>query len=385
MDTRRLVGLDVARCLALIGMVSTHVLAERDPDGSLTFIQGLAGGRSAALFAVLAGVSLALMTGRQDPVRGRERAARSLGVAVRALVIAGIGLLLGPLTSGLAVILTYYGVLFLLGLPFLGMRARPLFVLAGVWALLAPVVSYLVQPHLPGRGFGNPTVEQLSDPAQLLSELTFTGYYPVLPWLAYLLAGMGLGRLDLGRRRVQAWIAASGAVLCLGAAFVSHSLTSRDSVIAALLSGDEPLAGTGPELIERISGGMYGNTPVGGPWQWMLVVAPHSTTPFDLVQTIGSSLLVIEACLLVVGDPRPGLDASHRHRLRGRNHDALPVHAARGHAAEVPAPEAPWSYPWHVLTLMGIGAIFVYARRRGPLEWLVATLSARTAALVRAA
>ncbi len=375
----------MARCLALIGMVSTHVLAERDPDGSLTFIQGLAGGRSAALFAVLAGVSLALMTGRQDPVRGRERVARSLGVAVRALVIAGIGLLLGPLTSGLAVILTYYGVLFLLGLPFLGMRARPLLVLAGVWALLAPVVSYLVQPHLPDRGFGNPTVDQLSDPAQLLSELTFTGYYPVLPWLAYLLAGMGLGRLDLSRRRVQAWIAASGAVLSLGAAFVSHSLTSRDSVMAALLSGDDPLAGTGPELIERISGGMYGNTPVGGPWQWMLVVAPHSSTPFDLVQTIGSSLLVIGACLLVVGT----LDPAWTRRIAivfGAGTMTLSLYTLHVvMRAEVPAPEAPWSYPWHVLTLMGIGAIFVYARRRGPLEWLVATLSARTAALVRAA
>ena len=71
----RLVGVDVARCLALLGMVATHVLAERDPDGSLTTAQWLAGGRASALFAVLAGVSLALMTGRSTPVRGPERVA----------------------------------------------------------------------------------------------------------------------------------------------------------------------------------------------------------------------------------------------------------------------------------------------------------------------
>ena len=29
----RLVGLDVARCLALLGMVATHVLDERTPAG----------------------------------------------------------------------------------------------------------------------------------------------------------------------------------------------------------------------------------------------------------------------------------------------------------------------------------------------------------------
>ena len=55
----RLVGLDVARCLALLGMVATHVLDARTPDGELATAQWLAGGRASALFAVLAGVSLA--------------------------------------------------------------------------------------------------------------------------------------------------------------------------------------------------------------------------------------------------------------------------------------------------------------------------------------
>ena len=31
----------------------------------------------------------------------------------------------------------------------------------------------------------------------MLAELTFTGYYPAVPWLAYLLVGLALGRLDL--------------------------------------------------------------------------------------------------------------------------------------------------------------------------------------------
>ena len=64
----RLVGLDVARCLALLGMVATHVLDARTPDGELATAQWLAGGRASALFAVLAGVSLALMT-RDAPGR----------------------------------------------------------------------------------------------------------------------------------------------------------------------------------------------------------------------------------------------------------------------------------------------------------------------------
>ncbi|HET6703799.1 heparan-alpha-glucosaminide N-acetyltransferase domain-containing protein, partial [Amycolatopsis sp.] len=100
----RVVGLDVARCLALIGMIATHALVAVDEDG-VTFVQQLAGGRASALFAVLAGVSLALMTGGSSPVRGREREAAAGGLVVRALIVAGIGMALGGLGSGIAIIL----------------------------------------------------------------------------------------------------------------------------------------------------------------------------------------------------------------------------------------------------------------------------------------
>jgi uncharacterized membrane protein len=191
----RLVGLDVARCLALLGMVATHVLDARTPDGELATAQWLAGGRASALFAVLAGVSLALMT--REPLRGRPLALRSLGIAGRAVLIAALGLLLGGLDSGVAVILTYYGVLFVVGLPFTLLRVRALVPLTVAWVVVAPVVSHLVRPDLPERGFESPSFAQLADPGQLASELLLTGYYPVVPWLAYLLAGLALGRLDL--------------------------------------------------------------------------------------------------------------------------------------------------------------------------------------------
>jgi uncharacterized membrane protein len=370
----RLVGVDVARCLALLGMVATHVLDERDADGSLTAAQWLAGGRASALFAVLAGVSLALMTGRRTPVRGRERARRSAGLAVRALLIALLGLALGGLEHGIAVILTYYGVLFLLGLPFLGLRTRPLLALAAVWLVLGPVVSQLVRPHLPARRVGSPSFEQLGDPARLVSELLFTGYYPVVPWLAYVLLGMALGRADLSSRRVQAWLIGAGLAAALCATALSRWLTTRAPVAEQLLA-DEPGLSI-EDLLDRISRGMFGQTPVDGPWEWLLVVAPHSSTPFDLAQTMGSAAFVLGCCLGVVG-------------LAGRfGERALAVFFGAGtmtlslYTLHVlmrterfwPAEETE-SFRWHVLVLLAIGALFVAARRRGPLEWVVATAS----------
>ena len=349
----RLVGLDVARCLALLGMVATHVLDPRTPDGDLTFGQWLAGGRASALFAVLAGVSIALMTGGREPVRGRERALRSAGLALRAVLIATLGLVLGALESGVAVILTYYGVLFLLGLPFVGLRARTLAVLAAAWVVLAPVVSHLVRPDLPERGFASPTFGQLHDPGQLAGELLLTGYYPVFPWLAYLIVGMALGRADLRDPRLLAAVGAGGLVLALLATQVSHAVTD-------------------PVLRDRHATGMFGTTPGDGDWSWLLMVAPHSATPFDLAQTIGSALLVIAACLLLERVlPQPGV--VFLAVLFGAGTMTLTLYSLHVvmRTPDLWPEEEPGTYVWHVLVLLTIGLVYTAVGRRGPLETAV--------------
>jgi hypothetical protein len=366
----RLVGLDVARCVALLGMVTTHVLDERGPDGGLTLGQWLAGGRASALFAVLAGVTLALMTGGRTPVAGRERLARSAGVAARGLLVAVLGLVLALADSGLAVILTYYGVLFLLGLLFIGLRTRALLALAALWVVAAPVLSRLVRPHLPERGYASPAFDQLADPGRLAAELLLTGYYPVLPWLAYLLVGMALGRADLGSPRVAAWAAGAGLVLAVGATRVSHALTARWPAVDGL-----------PDVV---AAGSYGTTPPDGPWSWLLVVGPHSATPFDLAATIGSSLLVIGLCLLGVRR-LSGVALETVRILVGAGTMTLTLyslHVVLRTERVWPADE-PSAYPWHVLVLLAIGAGYAAARRPGPLERGVSAASRAVAERVR--
>ena len=367
----------MARCLALLGMVATHVLEARDPDGSLALGQALAGGRASALFAVLAGVSIALVTGRERPLRGGARARASVGLVVRAALVAALGLLLGEVDSGIAVILTYYGVLFVLALPFLGLSARWLGLLAVAWLVAAPVVSHLVRPSLPERQYSSPTWGQLvDDPGGLLAELTFTGYYPAVPWLAYVLVGLALGRLDLSSRRTAAWLAAGGLVAAVSATVVSGRLTARPDVQEALLTEPPAQDADAASLLDRIAGGLPGTTPTGGAWEWLLVVAPHTATPFDLAQTIGSALLVIGLALLVLGAARPpwrraaavffgaGTMTLTLYSLHvvARSRDLLPT-VLRD------------SYLFHVLLLLGIGSVFAAARLRGPLEGLVAAAS----------
>ena len=354
----RLVGLDVARCLALLGMVATHVLDERTPAGDLATAQWLAGGRASALFAVLAGVSLALMT--RDPLHGRPLVWRTLGIVGRALVIGALGLLLGGLDTGIAIILTYYAVLFVLGLPFTVLRMRWLALLATVWVVAAPVVSHLVRPDLPERGFESPTLDQLGEPGQLASELLLTGYYPAVPWLAYLLAGMALGRLDLRDRSLLGALALGGLGAAVLATQVSRTLAD-------------------PVAAEENATGMYGTTPADGDWSWLLLVAPHSATPFDLAQTIGSAVLVIAGCLLLERLlPRPATAVLAVVLGAGAATLTLySLHVVMRTERVWPA-EEPSSYLSHVGVLLAVGAALALLRLRGPLE-LVAGLPVRLA------
>jgi uncharacterized membrane protein len=218
----RLAGVDAARGLAVLGMVAAHVLPSTTDDGGVTLPEQIAGGRSSAAFAVLAGVGVALATRR-----GTDRWAQRLRLLLRALLIGALGLWLGGLDVDVAVILAYYAVFFVLLLPFLGWPPRRLLVAAATEALTAPVLSYLVRPRLPAGDFANPTWSSLSDPGDLLSDLLLAGVYPAVPWAAYLLTGLAVGQLALDRTATAVRLAAAGAALWAAAAAASACCSAR--------------------------------------------------------------------------------------------------------------------------------------------------------------
>jgi uncharacterized membrane protein len=300
-EARRLVGVDATRGLALLGMMAVHVLPAVDRDGGATTAHAIAGGRSAATFAVMAGAGLALLTGGTDPVRGRPWAAAAAGLVVRAAAIGGLGLLLGSADSGVAVILAYYAVLFVVAIPLLPLRAKPLMALAVTIAFLAPVLSYLLREgnRVPFSGH-NPTLSTLIDaPGDLAQALLLTGYYPVLAWTAYLCAGLAAGRLRLRERRTAAWLLGIGVAVAVAASMTSRLLLGPfggHDQIAATLSDPASLDNT-------LELGLYGNTPT-ATWWWLAVAAPHSSTPLDLLHTIGGALGLLGAMLLVASTGR---------------------------------------------------------------------------------
>lgn len=363
-----MVGLDVARCVALLGMVGTHTLASDAPGGS-ALVHEVAGGRSSALFALLAGVSMALMSGRTRPEHGAAATRTAARLFLRALLVAFLGLALGELDTNVAVILTYYGLLFCLGIPFLRLTWKPLAALAGVWTLLGPVLSHVVRPALPAPSYASPSFAAVEEPWQLLTELFLTGYYPAATWLAYLFAGMAVGRLPLSSVRVAAVLAIGGQVLALVAKVGSALLVDSGDVRGLLI---RTYAGPGsPELAEILREGLYGTTPTTS-WWWLTVSAPHTGTPFYLAHTIGTGLSVIGIALLFAS-VAPKLFAV----VFGAGAMTLTLYSLHV-VLLVPqawAEDSMASFLKHSAVILVIGAAYRLAGRSGPLERALALVT----------
>ncbi len=365
----RVVGVDVARCLALLGMMATHIVPGV-VDGHVTVLQRVAGGRSAALFALLAGVSLVLASGRRTPLRDRAWTAYAVAVLVRAALVGALGLLLGQLDSGIAVILASYALLFLVAVPFLRLATRPLVAVTAAWVVLGPVLSHVLRRSLPPFDYAVPSLGSLADPLGLLGELAVTGYYPALTWTPYLLAGIVVGRLDLRRTWTAPALAATGTAVALTGWAVSSWLLARSGVRGAL---SDTFSGAGrlPDLDATLQHGLYGTTPTGS-WWWLAVHAPHTGTPFDLLVTLGSALVVLGASLLAG-------------RVGGR---AVRVLFGAGtmtltlYTLHVLARTEGWwdgddlaTYLGQAAVALAVGAAFVALGWRGPLERAVGGLS----------
>lgn len=349
-DPQRLIGVDAARGLALIGMMAVHILPSRDPDRTISTAYLIASGRSSALFAVLAGVGLALAYGRTDPPEGEGLRSAATAVVVRAAVIGLIGLFLGELQSGVAVILVNYGFLFLLASVFLGLRAKPLLWMGSVWIVVGPVLSHLIRMGLPDPNLAVPGFDMVVQPGLLLREVFFTGYYPLFSWMAYLWVGMGLGRLRLKAHALKVLLV--GGALAVVAKFGS-----------ALLLG--PLGGS--QFLDELPIQFFGVTPT-TTWWYLAVSTPHSATPFDLAHTIGTSLLVIGACLLIAG---------FVHWIAAAGAMTLSIYTfhVAALATEAGRDDRMSLFLIHASVAIAFGLLWRHFVGRGPLESMTATLS----------
>ena len=366
----RLVAIDAARGLALVGLTAVHFLPAAYPDNNRpTLSWVLFAGDSAALFALLAGVGLAFSSGGRRPRAGRDLTAARAGIAVRALLIMAVGLTIGylmPEDPPAIGILVYYGAFFLLALPFLGLRARPLFLCSAAFAVIGPLLIHWLGALVPEYSSHNPAFEHLvTEPVAVFWQLLLTGTYPAATYMAYLLAGLAVGRLNLKSRRLQARLLAVGVGIAAAAKLLSWMLLYWADGYNTLLYSIVSL--TRRQLDDIIVFGPEGALPTNSLW-WQVLTTPHANTPFSVAWSLGVSTAVLAVFLVVA-----------------RKSDAwlLPLTAMGAmtltlYSAQLVLLSFEFHYGsrflWFVAVLV-VSALVALAWRhafgRGPLEWVV--------------
>ncbi|WP_281860417.1 heparan-alpha-glucosaminide N-acetyltransferase domain-containing protein [Salana multivorans] len=285
----RISGVDVARAVAIIGMLVAHLGTGHHASGGGWGEQWMwiFDGRSSALFATLAGVSIALMSRRArglgpvpplapGPLPPQRVAWRSVRVkiAVRAAILLPIGIALQALGTPVVIILPTYAVLFFMALPVLRLSTRWLVAIIAAAVTIGPLVvlglreatTGTVQPSLVEFGFG-------------VGELVW-GYYPALVWIGYLLAGLVMGRGNLASPRYAATLLGLGTAL----AAVGYGL-------GVLLQGVWANSAYAPDYLF---------------WPDVLVsTEPHAGSTFEVVGNLGVAVAVTGLCLLLT-TPRIG-------------------------------------------------------------------------------
>jgi uncharacterized membrane protein YeiB len=414
----RIVGLDAARAIAVFGMYYSHVGPFPESSGTWqSFLMDLPHGRSSALFATLAGLSLVLIAGGSRPKTGRSLRQAVVKIAIRAVLLLALGTWLTSTGTSIVVILAFYGLYFLLALPFVKLRARTLAILAVVVGIGGPIVVQWLwtadTSWMQGFDANDPLSQWGGDG---LLSLALNGTYPAVSWMAYIFAGMALGRLDFARKAVRIRLAIIGPALALlgygGSWLVGRFLPSPETVDSADYKAFEQawskaLEGTDSsnwteeqwKQWDTENAWIYDKLPdeTGGgngfDWTALVGASPHSGTPFELAGNIGVAISIIVGLIALLGHCGKASLWSRRilAPLIAVGSMSLTVYVA--HIAGVwflmddPAGDTAYASGWgmwglFVAVAMVFALIWKRLLKRGPLEWIM-TLATKPAKFVK--
>jgi len=274
----RVIGYDVARAVAVIGMVIVNYynifLAGRSHHPQ--WFAGLANfllGRAAVIFVMLAGVGITLMT-HKAILSGDALLIKKVRQSLlkRSLVLFFMGLVF--INWWRADILHFYGLFLSTAALLLFIPGRRLWLLIGgclaVGGFLFAIYEadpILVQILLPANKF-----------FEFCDSMLISGQYPMLPWFSFLLVGMWLGRPEIisNRRLIQRIFRLSLLVFLLTVVLDNY----MDVILAHFPNVDD-------------------DSPLG----LILQSIPFPISPFFAVSAMAGSLVVIIPCITLSSHP----------------------------------------------------------------------------------
>lgn len=245
---------DVARTVALWGIVVMNYHAYLNGTSPISSLNpsvweemfhprtGFFTTRFAALFVVVAGIAVTLMTHNRSDEDTAQKRLVMLRRGVLLMFVGGIFEWIWPGT-----ILFYYGAYFLLGAALI--RARTTVI--AITAVSSAVIATIIQTWRVGReydGFYTDWLDPsfIDSPRELVLR-TFVGYtHPVFPWFAFFCVGLLIGRLAprlMQYRRmimIVAVVSAASAYIIREIVYRASEEQTRSSAMWRTLASTDP-------------------------------------------------------------------------------------------------------------------------------------------------
>lgn len=261
--TARLYALDVARALAIFGMVIVNV-GPYTTDGLASWVIRALNGRASILFVVLAGIGVSFLARRQI-TKGITRRSALLW---RGFLLMVCGLPLQMLDHDVNVILPTYAALFFVAAFAVHLPLQWLFWAAIFSTFLGPVVWILTRQltdfHIDPAALGD-------TPLQILSAIVVSGPYPLIVWIAPFFLGIWLGRQPLGNPQVHRRMVIVGGGVGVGAYGLSLIL------VAIFGHPDQTVVG----------------------WDRLVSSFGHSQMPLWVISASGAAVVIIGLMLML--------------------------------------------------------------------------------------
>ncbi|WP_108869284.1 DUF418 domain-containing protein [Aquimarina aquimarini] len=244
---KRIIGLDVARALAIFGMIIVNFKMVFGNHGNplLDTFLGLLDGKAAATFVVLAGVGISLLTKRAIYQNDEEALNRNKNrLLKRALFLFLIGISYSIIWQ--ADILHFYAIYILLAIFLIKSNPKTLVSIAIGMILLYPILMILWN-YDSGWDYIKMEYTNLWTVKGFLKNLFFNGFHPVIPWSAFMIIGMWFGKMELNNTTIvikTLWISLT--------VFIAVQILSYFSIIFISMGDQEiiteltPILGTNP-------------------------------------------------------------------------------------------------------------------------------------------
>lgn len=197
----RIAGIDLARSIAIIGMIIVNFKTVFGGEGAewLKTIIGIFEGKAAATFVVLAGVGLALImnSSLKDNDLAKLKGARKR-IAKRALFLFIVGL--SYIAIWPADILHLYGVYMAITILLLTSKEKTI-IASAIALIMAYPILLTFWNYETGWNFETLDYQGFWTIKGFIRNLFFNGFHPVIPWTAFMLIGYWFGKQDLNNTR----------------------------------------------------------------------------------------------------------------------------------------------------------------------------------------